>query len=81
MTSLVLPDDSEVTVEVPAGTQPGEVITVKNKGLPRIDGRGRGALQVVVQVDVPKRLSARAKELLQELEEELAGAREKAKTA
>lgn len=81
-TSVVtLPDESEVTVEVPAGTQPGEAISVKNKGMPRVDGRGRGSLQVVVQVDVPRRLSSRAKELLRSLEDELASEREKAKTA
>ncbi len=80
-TELKLPDDTAVTVEVPAGTQPGDVITVKTKGLPRIDGRGRGALQVVVQVEVPRALSSRAKELLRELEDELARAREKVKTA
>ncbi len=66
---------------MPAGTQPGEVITLKGKGMPRIDGRGRGALQVLVQVDVPRNLSARAKDLMRELDEELARAREKAKTA
>jgi molecular chaperone DnaJ len=76
-----LPDESRVDVEVPGGTQPGEVITLKSKGLPRIDGRGRGALQVVVQVDVPRALSSRAKELLRELDDEIARAREKAKTA
>lgn len=79
--TLQLPDESQVTVEVPAGTQPGEVISLKGKGMPRIDGRGRGALQVVVQVDVPKAMSSRAKELLRELESELARGREKAKTA
>jgi molecular chaperone DnaJ len=78
---LQLPDESQVTIDVPSGTQPGEVITLKGKGLPRIDGRGRGALQVVVQVDVPRALSARAKELLRELDDEFARAREKAKTA
>jgi len=78
---LELPDESAVTVDVPAGTQPGEVITLKGKGMPRIDGRGRGALQVVVQVDVPRSLSSRAKDLLRELDEELARARENAKTA
>jgi molecular chaperone DnaJ len=78
---LTLPDDSQITVDVPAGSQPGEVISLKGKGLPRIDGRGRGSLQVVVQVDVPRALSSRAKELLRELDEELVRGREKAKTA
>lgn len=77
---LTLPDDTTLTVEIPAGTQPGEVLTTKGKGAPRIDGRGRGALQVVVQVEVPKRLSARARELLRELEADLARERD-AKTA
>jgi molecular chaperone DnaJ len=68
---VALPDDSKVSVDVPAGTQPGEVITVQGKGVPRIDGRGRGALQVLVQVDVPRDLSARARDLLRELDAEL----------
>src|SRR6185369_14242848 len=66
---LELPDETQVTVDIPAGTQPGEVISLKGKGIPRIDGRGRGALQVVVQVDVPRAMSSRAKELLRELED------------
>jgi molecular chaperone DnaJ len=68
---LQLLDDSELSVEVPPGTQPGDVITLKGKGAPRIDGRGRGALHVQVQVEVPRALSPRAKSLLAELEEEL----------
>jgi molecular chaperone DnaJ len=79
--TVTLPDESEVTVDVPAGTQPGEVIGVKGKGMPRVDGRGRGTLQAVVQVDVPRQVTARARELLRELEEELADAEAKAKTA
>lgn len=78
---LDLPDDTKVTVEVPAGTQPGEVITMKGKGAPRVDGRGKGALQVVMSVDVPRALSARAKELLRELDGEISKQSEKAKTA
>ena len=79
-TAVILPDESSVTVDVAAGTQPGEVIAVKGKGMPRIDGRGRGTLQVVVQVQVPKGLSARGRELLAELEAELRSG-EQAKTA
>ena len=61
------------TVTLPAGTQPGAVIPLKGLGIPRLDGRGRGSLVVVVQVDVPKSLSARARELLAELDAVLRG--------
>jgi molecular chaperone DnaJ len=60
-----------VSVNVPAGTQPGSVFTLKGHGLPRLDGRGRGSLVVVVQVDVPTSLSPKARELLESLESEL----------
>lgn len=69
---VVLPDETSVTVDIPAGTQPNEIVTTRNRGVPRIDGRGRGALHVVVQVTIPKDLSSRAKSLLRELESELA---------
>jgi len=84
-TEMELPDESQVTIDVPAGTQPGEVITLKGKGMPRLDGRGdgrgRGSLQVVMQVEVPRSPSPHAKELIRQLEDELSRAREKAKTA
>lgn len=69
---VVLPTEEKIDVDVPAGTQPGDVVTIRSKGAPRIDGRGRGSLHVVVQVDVPRVLSARARQLLGELSEELA---------
>jgi molecular chaperone DnaJ len=55
------------TLKVPAGTQPGETLILDGAGIPRLDGRGRGDLITVVQVDVPKELSARAQELLEDL--------------
>jgi molecular chaperone DnaJ len=61
-------------LDVPSGTQPGAVFTLKGQGIPRLDGRGRGSLVVQVQVDVPKELSKRAKALLADLDEELRGA-------
>jgi len=68
---IELPDETVVSVDLPAGTQPGSVLTVKGKGAPRIDGRGRGSLQVVVQVEVPKDLTPRARDILRELGAEL----------
>jgi molecular chaperone DnaJ len=66
-------DDEEAPqpLGVPAGTQSGAVFTMKARGVPRLDGRGRGSLVVVIQVDVPTVLSDRARELLLQLDEEL----------
>lgn len=71
---------STVPLTVPAGTQPGTVITLKGQGVPRLDGRGRGSLIVVVQVDVPANLSDRAKSLLAEFDEEVRAASAPAET-
>jgi len=44
---------------------------VKGQGIPRLDGRGRGSLAVVVQVEVPTVLTERARQLLEELDHEI----------
>ena len=54
----------EVRLNLPAGTQPGQVFRVKEKGLPRIGGRGRGDEYVTINVVVPKNLTGPQKELL-----------------
>ncbi len=72
--SLARPDSDEeasVELDLPAGTQSGSVFTLRGQGIPRLDGRGRGSLITVVQVDVPKKLTDRAKKILKELEDEL----------
>ena len=70
-------DTEEATPTVPLkiapGTQSGSVFTIKGQGIPRLDGRGRGSLVGVVQVDVPTALSERAKQLITELSKELKG--------
>lgn len=60
-------EDAPLPLTVPAGVQPGETLVIEEAGIPRLDGRGRGDLVCVVQVDVPKELSARARELIEEL--------------
>jgi molecular chaperone DnaJ len=62
-----------VEIAIPAGTQSGAVFTVKGSGIPRLDGRGRGSLVVIVQIEVPTALTQRARELLEQLGAELRG--------
>lgn len=50
--------NGEEEVEIPAGTQPGDAVTVKGKGLPRLDDRGFGNLIAHVRLVVPTSLSA-----------------------
>lgn len=54
-------------LRIPEGTQPGTFFRLRGKGMPRLRGGGRGDQRVLVKVVVPKRLSAREKQLLQEL--------------
>jgi molecular chaperone DnaJ len=58
-----------VTMQIPAGTQPGEKLRGRNHGLPRGDGYGRGNLVVQVQVDVPKKVTEEQAELLRKFDE------------
>jgi len=48
----------QTEVELPAGTQPGETLILRGRGLPRVDGRGVGNLVVHVRMVVPSTLSA-----------------------
>ena len=56
--------DGDVKYKVPAGTQPGTVFRLKGKGVPRVNGHGRGDQYVKVIVDVPKSLNDKQKEAL-----------------
>jgi molecular chaperone DnaJ len=62
--------EGEERVEVPPGTQPGSVLRIKGKGMPRMNG-GRGDLVVQVRVEVPKNLTERQRALLQALAQEM----------
>jgi len=63
--------DGDEELDVPAGTQPGTVLTLRGHGMPTL-GRGRrGDQQVVLNVVIPRNLSPRQSELLEELRESL----------
>ncbi len=60
--------DGAVEVEVPSGTQPGEVITVRHRGMPQLRRpERRGDLRVVVNVVVPRGLDREQVELTERL--------------
>lgn len=60
--------DGRVSYQVREGTQPGDVFKLKGKGIPRIGGRGRGDQFVRMTIEVPKNLTQRQKEILQEFD-------------
>jgi len=67
--SLEVPTlDGAVTVDVPAGTQPGEIFVVRGEGMPRLRRSGRrGDLRVVANVVVPRRLGREQRKLAEKL--------------
>ena len=58
--------DGNEKVAIPSGTQPGDVITLRKKGVPHLRGGGRGDLHVICKVEIPRSLSSRQRELLEE---------------
>ena len=59
--------DGAVTIEVPAGTQNGQRFRLRKRGVPRLEGGGRGDLWVEAQVVIPAVTDDRARSLLREL--------------
>lgn len=61
--------DGPEEVDVPPGTQSGQEIRLRGRGMPRLRGSGRGDLHVLVTIVVPAKLTKRERELLQQLGE------------
>ncbi len=56
--------DGDVELNIPEGTQTGAVFTVRGRGIPVINGKGRGDFIVTVNVETPKNLTREQKEAL-----------------
>lgn len=76
ITQAVLGDEIEIPtltgkakVKIPPGTQNGDLLRLRNLGLPRLNGYGKGDLIVKIKVLVPKRISRQAQNLYQQLKE------------
>ena len=62
--------DGPVKIRVPEGTQPDTLIRLSGKGVPYVRRHGRGDHYVRIKVHMPKSISRRQKELLEEFEKE-----------
>ena len=63
--------DEETTLRIHPGTQPGEILKLKDKGMPRLKGYGRGDLLIRVNIAVPEKLTQKQRALLEQLATEL----------
>lgn len=59
-----LEEDSEINI--PEGTQVGSTFKLKDKGIPNIHGKGRGNIEYTINVDIPKRLNDKQREILKQ---------------
>jgi len=66
-TTVTLPGlDGDVSVELKPGTQSAEILTIKDRGITRLRGSGRGDLKIGVQVVTPARLNSKETELIKQ---------------
>lgn len=63
--------DGKEHLTIPPGTQPGKVFTLRAKGVPRIRMTGRGDQKIMVNVDIPTRLTSEQRELFEKLAQTL----------
>jgi molecular chaperone DnaJ len=61
--------DGETELEFAPGTQPGEVVVLRGRGMPVLQGFGRGDQRVLVNVAVPRRLNDEQRDLLERFEQ------------
>jgi len=60
--------DGPVSIKIPAGVRHGEMLRIKGKGVP--NGSRRGDFLVRISIDIPQKLSRKAKKLIEDLKEE-----------
>jgi molecular chaperone DnaJ len=68
---IVSIDESKETIKIPKATPVGKEVIIAGKGFEKLRGNGRGSLVVIANCDIPKKLTAEAKEALLNFSEKL----------
>lgn len=71
MVSCPTIDGKKVKIKIPSGTAHGSVLRVRGEGMPSLRTGVRGDLHVKILVEIPQKLSAKAKALIEELASEM----------
>ena len=67
-TSVDVPTpEGQISLKVPAGSQPGKLLKVSGRGAPKLKGGGKGDLLARLKLTVPAKVSKKERELLEEL--------------
>lgn len=68
-TDVVIPTlNGNESLHIPPGSQPGQVFRLRGKGMPRLHSRGHGDLYLILEVSVPRDLTAEQRDLLREFQ-------------
>ena len=60
--------EGPVSLKIPSGTEDGKLLRIKGRGAPRLKGSGKGDVLARIRIQVPKRVSKKQRELLEQLE-------------
>jgi molecular chaperone DnaJ len=61
--------DGLVSLKIPAGSEDGKLLRIKGRGAPKLSGSGKGDVLARVRIQVPKRMSKKERELLEQLKQ------------